>query len=212
MRRGLIKASKFSYNTAVSGGVVYSNNCTITILASSFSYNSATSKPNVINRAFPRGGVIYSNSSTITIDSASECEGNSAHFDGGGLFSQKSTITIVSERHTTIRYINLRGSSNDTNNKSGSGSLQIVSNIAEFAVIYLSDSELNINHSGNLMLSNNVGSLVAFNSNITFMGYVVFINNHPQKPNSTSGTLQEGGALTLFQSNAYFNGKCIFCT
>ena len=41
--------------------------------------------------------------------------------------------------------------------------------------MYLSDSELYVEYS---VLSNNVGSLVAFNSNITFRGYVEFVNNH----------------------------------
>ena len=55
---------------------------------------------------------------------------------------------------------------------------------------------------------NNVGSLVAFNSNITFMGYVEFANNHPEQSSTTADTFQEGGAITLFQSNAFFNGNC----
>ena len=209
-----IKASKFSRNTAVSGGVVHFNNCTVTILASRFDNNSVTLRLHGFGTGFPRGGVMYSKSSIITIGSANQCNGNTALFDGGVLFSQNSTITIVSE---STAIANLRGSHNDTNNKSAndigadtSASLQLVNNTAEFAVIYLSNSELNVNYSGKLTLSHNVGSLVAFSSNITFMGCVVFINNHPQKPNSTSGTLQEGGALTLFQSNAYFNGKCTF--
>ena len=208
-----IKSSKFSSNTAVSGGVLYSNNCTIVIAASSFINNSANSRtrPGTLNFAIPRGGVMYSKSSIIAIDSASECDGNTARFDGGVLFSQNSTITIEAES-TATRY-----NGNTSINYVGaamimhmSDCLQIVNNIAEYAVIYLSDSELDVKHSGNLLLSNNMGSLLAFNSNITFMGYIVFVNNHPQQPISTSSTLLEGGALTLFQSNAYFNGKSIF--
>ena len=77
-------------------------------------------------------------------------------------------------------------------------------------MIYLSDSELKVKYSGSLVLSNNVGSLVSFNSNITFMGCVKFVNNHPMRSNASTNTetLQEGGAITLFQSNVFFNGNC----
>ena len=82
----------------------------------------------------------------------------------------------------------------------------ITNNVGRNAVIYLSDSELEVEHTGSLILSNNTGSLVAFNSNITFMGCVDFVNNHP--PSATTDTLQEGGAITLFQSNAFLSGNC----
>ena len=86
------------------------------------------------------------------------------------------------------------------------GSLQIMNNVAEYAVIYLSDSELIVNCSGDLNVSNNVGSLVSFNSNVTFGGHVEFKNNHPRLV--TTRTFQEGGAITLVQSNVYVNGDC----
>ena len=75
-----------------------------------------------------------------------------------------------------------------------------------YAVIYLSDSELMGNYSGKATFSNNLGSLVAFNSNITFTGYATFVNNTPSQ--NVSGDFQEGGAITLFQSNIFFDGVC----
>ena len=70
-----------------------------------------------------------------------------------------------------------------------------------YAVIYLFDSELSGIDSWNLILfSNNLGSLMAFNSNVNFYGYAKFVNNQPP-PTSivTSGYFQEGGAITLLQ-------------
>ena len=57
-------------------------------------------------------------------------------------------------------------------------------------------------------ISNNLGSLVAFNSKITFIGYALFMNNQPAK--TFVRDFQEGGAITLFQSNVFFNGACSF--
>ena len=49
---------------------------------------------------------------------------------------------------------------------------------------------------------------MAFNSNITFIGYAIFVNNGPLQ--TTTDNLQEGGAITLYLSNAFFDGKCNF--
>ena len=195
-----IEANEFSSNSASNGGVLYSKYCTIIIVASKFYNSSATS----------RGGVVYSEGSNITIDPASECNVNTAISEGGVLFSQDSTITVTIETESTAaRYVysnlGVVVCTKDTCIINPSGSLQILNNTATYAVIYLSDSELNVKCSGSLLVSNNVGSLVAFNSNITFMGHVEFVSNHPEQ---SSTILQEGGAITLIQSNAFFNGNC----
>ena len=192
----------FVNNHAVdNGGVLDSSSSTITIEASEFHDNSAN-----------KGGVLYSKSSNITIK-ASEFNNNSATHEGGVMYSSHSsniTITI--------------GCSNFTKNVSPVGAvtyamdnskilynhsyLLIDNNLAKrYAVIYLSDSEF-IEHDSNSVItfSNNLGSLVAFNSNITFVGYARFVNNQPSQ--TASGDFQEGGAITIFQSNAYFDGAC----
>ena len=81
-------------------------------------------------------------------------------------------------------------------------------NLADrYAVIYMASSESNGNNSENVLtFSNNLGSLVAFNSNITFIGNAKFVNNRPS--DSVLGNIQEGGAITLLQSNVYFDGSC----
>ena len=205
------------------GGVLYSYNSTIIINVSIFQNNIATYKGGALssynstimieasefdsNRA-RQGGVLSSYSSTISIE-ASEFHDNSATiYYGGVLYSSFSTITI--------------GGSNFTKNNSPIGAviyaramsdiqyhgyLQNDNNLADnYAVVYLSDSEFRGHVSGNATFSNNSGSLMAFNSNITFSGYTIFMNNRPSQ--AAYGAFQEGGAMTLFQSNIYFDGEC----
>ena len=192
-----IEASEFNNNSADYGGVLDSDSSTITIEASEFNNNSAD-----------YGGVLDSDSSTITIE-ASEFNNNSADY-GGVLLSDSSTITI--------------GGSNFTKNVSPIGAviyatdrskirhnhkhLLIDNNMADrYVVIYLFDSEFIGHDSENVItFSNNLGSLVAFNSNITLNGHALFVNNQP--PQTASGDFQKGGAITLRQSNAFFYGTC----
>ena len=47
---------------------------------------------------------------------------------------------------------------------------------------------------------------MAFNSNITFSGRAVFVDNQPHT--QASDDFQEGGAITLFQSSVIFDGVC----
>lgn len=135
------------------------------------------------------------------------------------LFHNSSTTIIIETQSAAATYgpLNLECSDSSANSNlsivgavvctENEGSLQIINNTAGYAVIYLSDSELNV-YSGRLIFANNVRSLVAFNSNITFIGWVEFVNNHPEQLSTTTDTFQEGGAITLFQSNAFFNGNC----
>ena len=43
----------------------------------------------------------------------------------------------------------------------------------KYAVVFLHYSKFNVHYSGKVVFSNNFGSVVAFNSNITFNGYTV---------------------------------------
>ena len=196
-----IKGSEFHSNSATDrGGVLISDRSTITIEVSEFHSNSATN----------RGGVLDSYKSVITIE-ANEFRSNNVARDIGGVFySFTSTITI--------------GDSNFINNSSPRGAvifamrdtkihyhsyLLIDSNSADdYAVIYLADSELRGYNLGNFTFSNNIGSLVVFNSNMSLSGCAEFVNNQP--PPTITGDLQKGGAITLSQSNAFFDGACIF--
>ena len=217
-----IEGSGFHNNSASYGGVLFSISSTITIEGSGLHDNNAW-----------HGGVLYPYISTITTE-ASEFQDNNA-IEGGVLCSISSTTTIEGSGfhgnnaidrggvlHAAFSNITMAGS-NFTNNVSPIGAIiyatfrSIIQHIHSFlladnnkadryAVIYLSNSEIFGDDSGNVTFSNNLGSLVAFNSNITFNGYATFVNNTPSQ--TVSGDFQEGGAITLFQSNVFFDGVC----
>ena len=194
-----MNASEFHNNSATYGGVLDSSNSNITINASEFHNNSATLG----------GGVLFSSSSSIITMNASEFHNNSATDEGGVLRSYSSTITIVGTSIFTknVSPIGAVIYSSDDSKIQHHNYLLIDNNWADrYAVIYLSDSDFIGHGSGNITFSNNSGSLVAFNSNITFMGYARFENNQP--PQTITGDFQEGGAITLFQSNIFFDGSC----
>ena len=185
----IIEKSEFYGNNATEG-VVQSFSSSITIEASKVYDNNASF------------GVLYCGSGTIATIEANEFHDNY----GGVLYSSSSNIKIVG--------------SSFTNNISPIGAIIYAlfgstiqhkhsfflfdNNRAELAVIFISDSEFIEDDSGNATFSNNLGSLVASNSNITFAGYATFVNN--QSPQTVPNI---GGAITLLQSNILFEGKCI---
>ena len=196
-----IEGTKFNNNSAINqGGVIHSNSSIITIEASDFCDNYATYE----------GGVLYSSISNITTET-SEFHNNRVTIIGGGvIYSFSNTITIGSSNFTknvspvgAVIYATDRSKIQHDHNH-----LIIDNNVADrYAVLYFSDSEFIGHDSDNVItFSNNLGSLVAFNSNITFSRYAIFVNNKPPQP--TAGDFQEGGATTLLQSNVFFDGAC----
>ena len=220
-----IRGSEFNNNLANYGGVVYSLNSEIKIETSEFDGNRAKlnikylyldgTNPTVIRspsdneRQPPKnGGVVYSRESNITIREANFND-NSAVNEGGVLYSVESTITI--------------DGANFTNNNSSMGavinarktkinqlkSLKIADNSAgKYAIVFLADSVFYEYQLGTLTFSSNLGSLMAFNSSVVFAGYSRFVNN--TQPVTATGSFQEGGAMTLFQSSLFLYGTCHF--
>ena len=89
-------------------------------------------------------------------------------------------------------------------------SLLIVNNSAEGgnAIIHFDNSEFIGHHSENAIVSNNLRSLLAFTSNVTFMGNVKFVNNQQLLHTTQDNSLIEGGAMTLVQSSLFLDGTC----
>ena len=58
---------------------------------------------------------------------------------------------------------------------------------------------------GSILMMNNVGSFFAFNSNITFSGCIAVLNSTSPRDSTTS--FKEGGALTLYQTTLYLQGR-----
>ena len=61
---------------------------------------------------------------------------------------------------------------------------------------------------GSILMTNNVGSFFAFNSNISFSGCMVFLNC--SSPEDTTANFKEGGALSLYQTTLNLQGRSRF--
>ena len=75
-----------------------------------------------------------------------------------------------------------------------------------YSSVYYLDSV--VSFEGFVELSQNLGSLFAFNSHLNFSDCSRFVDGSPQQ--STISSFREGGALTLVQSRLTINGKSVF--
>ena len=85
----------------------------------------------------------------------------------------------------------------------------ICNNTASSAVVYILGSSAEFIN--NTVYSNNTGSLLVFNGKVNFSGNSTFMNNDyasPELKNLTSVDINEGGALTAFQSEITLDGTC----
>ena len=195
-----IEKSTFEYNFGITS--LLTENSEITIGMSKFKHNT--------------GSVVLSNNSTVEI-TTSTFDNNTEAATAGFPILNKGIVLGSSRGSIKVN------DSNFTNNNSPVivalrskiehyNSLLIMNNSAAengFAIIVLDNSEFIGHHSGNATISDNLRSLIAFNSNITLLGNVKFLNN--RQPISITGNfLQEGGAITLLQSSAYLHGTASF--
>ena len=220
-----IEVSELNNNTAKHGGVLNSLASNITIVASRFHNNTASSTGGVIEAISSdilsleanefiknsasgyggHGGVLYSSLCNNISMEGSKFNKNTADYEGGVMYVKSSVIRMgdcefTDNNSTTGSVIHATRSSIFNQH----GSLLIANNTAKtFATMYLIDTEF---MSENItIISHNVGSLMAFKSNVTFKitSYNTFASNQPPI------NVQEGGAITLFQSNAFFHGICL---
>ena len=215
--------SYFNSNFASVGGVAFILRGTLNMYGSSFILNTATyggalflAFPDIIalecqfdNNKAEYGGVLRSFTSNVAI-TESQFVDNNATF-GGVILSFNSSMTM-----------NRTEFSNNTADVAGAvlvaaattitsqGSLLVSDNSAkEFGVMYL--SECSGYFQGNATFSSNFGTLLAIYSNITFSGIVAFTNNiQLHTTTAQSVNFQDGGALSLFQSNVIFSGQSLF--
>ena len=190
----MVYGSTFCSNEAMYGGVFFITYADMISAQCQFDHNKAK-----------YGGVIRSFSSNVTIE-GSLFHINSATFAGVVLSYNSSFIINGSEFNDNNAMIAGAVMVAAVSTTKYYGSILITNNsAAKFGTSFM--SECNEQFLGNITVSNNLGSLVVIYSNITFSGNVVFTNNSQQ--NSTVNLL-DGGAVSLFQSNAIFNGICRF--
>jgi hypothetical protein len=76
-------------------------------------------------------------------------------------------------------------------------------NVASLGLMFLIESTCIV--SGFSEFTTNVGSIFAYNSNVTIAGIATFIHSCPL---STNRTFTEGGVITAFQSEITLRGSC----
>ena len=190
-----IKTSQFHKN--IGGVLTMRSRESISIAASEFIENSATEYGG-------DGGVLVCTLCSNISITGCKFSKNTAIQKGGALYFHLSNVRM--------------GDCDFTNNNSTTGSafyaiyssivvqhgsFLVANNTArKDATIYLITSNF-LSKNSTLLFSHNLGSLMAFKSNVTFTSHnVLFVNSQPQI------SIQEGGAMTLLQSNAFFNDFC----
>ena len=192
--------STFSYNRATFGGVIQSRKSE----ESSFNMYSSTFTSNqAVNGGVVKTFSIFNFSVTNSMfANNSAIVGGAMAMSGGSLFSiTNSTFT----NNSAIDYGGViqcsRGSFNIDNTWFNSN----VANNYGGTMFIIECST----HIANSMFDHNLGSLYTFNSNLTFSGYTRF-ENCAEPSNKTASEdlqiVQEGGAITSFQSNVIFTG------
>ena len=219
-----ISGCNFDRNTAHFGGAVYSAHSNITIDNCILTNNVANSLGgatytsfivlNIQNSTFENNIAIfdkgYGGAMEIAVSNSGiikNCSfnNNKAIFGGAIDLFNTSNIFVISD----VRFIgNLAKSAStlyvESANLMGK-SLLIKDNFAATSVMETLNSYVVV--SGNTLIANNIGSVLTFVSNVTFSGNTTFVNNsHP----SSSQLLEEGGALTCFQSYVYLLDTNIF--
>ena len=168
-----------SSNVAINGSTFdFNRGIVLEIINSNSTIDQSTFKHNI-------GSVLIISANTKVTVMKSEFDDNS---DAG--FARIHQKMVLGCSASTVQLINC----NFTNNNSPAiaalnstieyfDSLLVMNNTAEneYAVIQLYNSEFTGRDLGNVIISNNTRSLVAFFSNITFMGYVRFSHNRDQQ-------------------------------
>ena len=188
----LIDKSTFDNNFNTNGAVVY--------ITSDITNQDLTliSRSNFLSNR-NKLGTIYVNYAMIHIDRC-EFTGNTAEY-GAILYAVQSTTRLsdiqISNNTAFIAGVILLYSGNITSN-----GLSLASNIASTAVVALTSCEASF--VGNTTLTNNKGSFYAVASTVRLEGNVSISNNMPS--HNQIIPIQEGGAVTSFQSSVQVNG------
>ena len=154
-----------------------------------------------------RGGGMYASLISAVIRNVSFCE-NVASYDGGGLWIENSLTTINASQFTnnTASIASaIRSTRGTTHNEMNLTDMSFTHNIANFSTLYISQNTITI--SGNTTYSHNNGSLFVYSSIMFVTGYAKFTHNSYLTKDSS---IEEGGAVTTYQSNVTFNGYTEF--
>ena len=210
--------SEFNNNKAeLGGGVMSINRGEITVSDSKFNNSAAKfggvtflvlsdiniSNTLLISNSAETGGALGIRNVNAIF---SDCEfvNNTATVTGGAIIAQGSNIkvkTVVFRDNSAhsggVLFLSERSFIN-TNN------IVVESNSANQGVMYFIECSAIFAHDTNI--SDNVGSLVLYYSNVTFGDTTSIVNSLSER---STQTFQEGGAITAFQSDLVFEGTSV---
>ena len=196
-----IKSSLFSNNIIRQGdgGVINSiSTVIITLVDCQFESNNADGKGGVLHAA---NRAVYTPRKFSSIN-VSNCTfyNNSAH-DGGTFYAQFIHVSIQQSEFKAnsapigaVMFLSEKSSVKIVDTI-------IIKNTANMGAIFLMECTVNLS---NIWFEGNLGSFLAYNSMISFVGYSKFSNSLL----ASNTTLQEGGAITAFQSELAWYGNC----
>ena len=209
-----IYSSTFTNNiAAAAAGVMHTTESILSISSSTFRNNSVTfdilmvlfeSALSFANNGRSFGGVMQSSKTLFNITDSTFTDSSAT--SGGVIHANETSLNIAN--------------CNFTNNKAAVGGVMytfdrsslivagsiLSHNTVDFGGVLITiGGSLNITNS---IFNHNFGSLYTYSSNITFSGYMKFINC-TEPPNKTNDVIthQEGGAITSYQSVLFFTGE-----
>ena len=201
-----IDNSTFTHNSAQdSGGVIVTHNDWVSINSTSGSSSFNISNCNFTSNSASVGGVIVSAGDFSFTISNSNFTSNSAK-NGGAVEMSGASLTITNSIFHNNSATSIggvidcaEGTLNIDNSSFSSNSI----NTPAGGIIFTSQSIVNI---ANSAFNDNVGSIYALNSNLTFSGNSKFENSAELfiKGNESTLSSQEGGVITSFQSTVIY--------
>ena len=178
--------STFDLNTAQMGGVICA-------LESNFSLVNVTSFNNM---ATITGGVLYVTASVLHVEQSQFIHNTATQGAILDLFQISTTLTDSK----FMTNIGIKGILQSIQSKLMLHGLTITNNTGQQAVMYAYQGSTIF--TGETLISDNIGSLYVYDSDVTFIGNTHFVNCH--EPYNQS--YYWGGALTNYRSIIYFNG------
>lgn len=194
-----INGSKFTNNSAVKyGGVFVASYVDINTKNSEF-YNNTGGLAGVMY-AYGKAGAVFENCTL---------KHNAARLQGGAVFAHDSTIRTVISTFANNKAFSGGVMYIQANTMLNMNKTTIENNSAEQGVLYCIESTTVF--SNMVILTGNQGSLFLHYSKMYFKENTLFVNNTPTPRSGVTASLHsEGGAITAFQSEIYFEGTSYF--
>ena len=186
-----ISNSTFTNNAAYDGGVMITTDSSFITTSNSFTNNSADAHSGVIGSIYSLFDITNSNfTDNIAAYGGVMITGNSSFNITSSTFTGNSA-TVCGVIFVGTSSLNIVGSSFYANRVNTTEGIMLTVDCST----HITDSTFN----------HNLGSLYVYNSNLTFSGYTSF-ENGAEPSNKIANVIEEGGAITSFQSTVIFLG------